>query len=115
MSSQNPADFTIPVKDFKRIETPLDYKGYRNYITIVDVLDIPESLRRNASNVRDAKSKGKVPNAIREGLLENELFVFMNRGILLIADGIEFDNKTSKMKMIFKENNMVLVMEDTQD
>jgi len=106
MNTLQPSSFKIPVKDFKRIETPLDYRGYRNYICVVDVLDLPDMKDWNSSNVRDAKSRGKVPNEIREGLLENDLFGFMNRGIVLLADSISFDNKNNNLLVYFKEPYM---------
>ena len=106
MPSNHTTPFTFPVSDLKRIETALDYKGYRNYICVVDVLSLPPIKDWNAnSNVRDAKSRGKVPDAIREGLIENELFVYMNRGILLMAESMNFDNAKKQVTVNFKHKD----------
>ena len=106
MPYRKSTSFKIPVKDFKRIETPLDRKGYRNYLCIADVLEVPDMREWNTSNVRDAKGRGKVPDAIREGLLENELFVYMNRGIVIMAERIDYDNKSNNLTLWFSDPKM---------
>ncbi len=101
MSRNDSYSFKFPVKDFKRLETPLDSKGYRNYLCVVDIQDLPDFLTEwGNSNVRDPKDRGRVPNQIRAGLLEEDLFVFMNRGLVLVAERVDFDNKSSTVEIL---------------
>jgi len=104
MKSPEFTSFKFPVTDFKRLETPLDRHGYRNYYCTVDVLDLPNMAKWNKSNVRDAKARGKVPQAIRESLIENQLFGYGNRGITLMAEKVDFDNKSKTVEVCFDGN-----------
>jgi hypothetical protein len=106
MATPRPFSFTFPVKDFKRLETPLDEKGFRDYLCVVDTEHLPDLSDWGRSNLRDPKSTGKVPAMIRDSLGTNELFVFMNRGLVLVADTVEFDNKTSQVTVKFSKPEM---------
>jgi len=49
-------------------------------------------------NVRDPKLTGPVPEKISNSYrTQAELFVFMNRGIVLAAHSVSFDNKSNEM------------------
>jgi hypothetical protein len=52
-------------------------------------------------NPRDAKSRGRVPDDIRAGLLESDLFVHMNRGLLIMASSVHYDNQKKLVRLEF--------------
>lgn len=105
---KNIATFTFPVCSFRNVETPFQKKpGYRNYIAVVDIHDLPDLSAWRKINVRDPKLTGAVPERIRKSVQANlELFVFMNRGIVLAADSVQFDNRSSKMTLTMRDPNL---------
>jgi hypothetical protein len=104
---KNTASFTLPVVSFRHIETPFTTLGYRNYVAVVDVADLPDLSAWRKINVRDPKLTGAVPKAIRTGIHDNpELFVFLNRGIVLSVESVSFDNRTSQMTLGLQNPNL---------
>lgn len=103
MASKHPSTVTFPVQDFKRLETPLDHLGYRDFLCVVDVLDLPDLSEMGRSNLRDPKDKGRVPEQIRQSLLEEDLFVYLNRGLVIVAADVKFDNKSKIVKITFTQ------------
>jgi hypothetical protein len=84
--------FSIPVFSIRRIETPYERSlGYKNYVAVVDARQLPDLKDWRKINVRDARLRGRVPQAIRRSFAEqgNEFF-FMNRGLVLAADKVDF-------------------------
>jgi hypothetical protein len=93
-----PTRITFPVVSFRHLETPFAKQGYRDYFAVVDIRDLPDLSSWRRVNVRDPKLRGAVPTAIRESVKDNpELFLFMNRGIVLSVDEVSLDQKTSKL------------------
>src|SRR5438034_4622813 len=98
---------TIPVVSFRNLETPYQRNGYRNYFAIVAAKDLPDLSAWRRINVRDPKTKGAVPTAIREGFLESpDLFLFMNRGLVLSVDSVSFDQKASTLTIHLRDPNL---------
>ena len=90
------ATITFPVVSFRHLETPFQRQGCRNYFAIVATSDLPNLSDWRKINVRDPKLTGSVPKAIRESFHDKpDLFVFMNRGLVLAVDKVAFDNKRS--------------------
>lgn len=84
--------FRIPVFSLRRIETPYErHLGYKNYVAVIDARNLPDLSDWRDINVRDAKSRGRVPNAIRKSFSDkaNE-FLFMNRGLVIAAERVDF-------------------------
>jgi hypothetical protein len=103
----SPAVFRFPVVSFRRVESPFERQGYHDYYAITDIANLPDLTGWRKINVRDPKLSGAVPKAIRESVRANpELFVFMNRGIVLSADTVHFDNQTSEVKMTLNDPNL---------
>ena len=90
------ATLSVPVFSFRRIETPFDKRpGYKNYLAIVEVSDLPDLSQWRRINVRDPKLSGSLTRDIRESFLANtDTFVFLNRGLVLAVDEAKFDNAT---------------------
>lgn len=87
--------FSFPVHSFRHVESPISGQ-IRDYYAFAKVRDLPDLAKWRKINVRDPKMKGSVPNAIRNGLRDNpDLFMIMNRGVVLSAKSVRYDNKSS--------------------
>lgn len=97
--------FHIPVFSIRRIETPYERSlGYRNYLAVVDARDLPDLTDWREINVRDARLRGRVPKAIRESFNENvNEFFFMNRGLVLAAEKVEFPDGAKAIKLVMSD------------
>jgi hypothetical protein len=97
---------SFPVVSFRNIETPF-HKTYKDYLAVVEVKDLPDLSNWRKINVRDPKLTGAVPNAIRGSVQTNtELFVFLNRGIVLAVDSVSFDNRSSELRLTLNDPNL---------
>jgi len=95
---KNSTRFSFPVVSFRHVETPFIKQGYRNFVAVVDIRELPDLNAWRRINVRDPKLSGAVPLAIRASVHDNpELFVFLNRGIVLSVDSVSFNNQTGKL------------------
>jgi AIPR protein len=101
---KNVTQFVLPVVSFRHIETPFEKKGYKNYVAVIDIHKLPDLTAWRKINVRDPKLTGAVPKAIRDSLHENvDLFVFLNRGIVLSVESVSFNNKTSEVTLELRD------------
>lgn len=98
-----PIAFSFPVYSFRNIETPFQKQGVRDYLAIVHVDDLPDLSAWRDLNVRDPKLTGSVPKKIRAGFSEQDMFLFMNRGLVIAVDSAQFDNKNSKLTITMKD------------
>lgn len=99
-----PTIISFPVESFRHLETPYSKSGLRDYFAIVAVKDLPDLDGWRQINVRDPKLRGAVPTAIRQGYRdEPETFLFMNRGIVIAASKVEYDNKDSTVRLHLSE------------
>lgn len=104
---KSPTRFAIPVVSFRHVETPFMKQGYRDYVAVVDVRDLPDLGGWRKINVRDPKLSGSVPKAIRASVHDNpELFVFLNRGIVLAAESVSFSNQTGKLTVTLRDPDL---------
>lgn len=97
---------TFEVVSFRNLDAAqhIQKQGYRDYFAIVDVKQLPDLTQWRKINVRDPKLSGSVPNAIRASITDNPvLFAFMNRGIVLSAESVHFDNKTNKLTLSLRD------------
>ena len=99
---------TVPAKEFKHFKDPYDpQRGsgrpdkYRFY---VNVNDVPEELKNwMDTNPRDQNLETNVARAIRDSLLEdNKSFHLWNRGILLSASKVVYDNRSGLARIVFE-------------
>jgi AIPR protein len=98
---KKPVVFSIPVFSIRRIETPFERRpGYKNYLAVIDVRHLPDLEDWRDINVRDAKLRGRVPAAIRRSFAEKpEEFFFMNRGMVIAAERVEFSEGSAQKKI----------------
>jgi hypothetical protein len=90
----------IPVVSLRRIPSKADPDGLRTYIAVVSVFDLPDLSEWRKINVRDAKLKGAVPEAIRKTLNEDPAsFLFRNRGLVITVSDAKFDNEANKLTL----------------
>ena len=89
---------SIPVFSLRRIETPYERKlGYKNYVAVIDARNLPDLSDWREINVREAKTRGRVPNAIRKSFDEKaDEFLFMNRGLTIAATKVEYNDDSSE-------------------
>jgi hypothetical protein len=97
-----PSVLSIPVFSLRRIETPYERKlGYKNYVAVIDARNLPDLSHWREINVREAKMRGRVPNAIRKSFDEKaDEFLFMNRGLAIAAAKVEYNGDSSSAKSI---------------
>lgn len=102
-----PTVFSIPVFSLRRIETPYERKqGYRNYVAVVEARHLPDLKEWREINVRDPKSRGRVPKAIRTTFDEKaEEFLFMNRGLVIAAERVDYkeDGNHKEIALVMRD------------
>lgn len=104
--SNKKSSFTFPVVSFRHLENPFQKKGFRDYFAVIDSRSLPDLSGWRKINVRDPKLTGSIPRAIRHSIHDNpDLFLFMNRGIVLAVDSIQFDNKSSELTIMLTDPN----------
>lgn len=104
---EKPTLFSVPVVSFRNLETPFAKAGYKDYYAVVDIRDLPDFSDWRKINVRDPKLAGAVPSAIRESIHDKpDMFLFMNRGIVLSVESVTFDNKKSSIQIAMRDKNL---------
>jgi len=98
--------FIVKVFSFRNIETPFAKNGHKNYYAIIDVENLPDLKDWRDINVRDPKTTGSVPRKITRSFHENdEMFLFMNRGITVSVESATFNNRTSELQIVMSNKN----------
>jgi hypothetical protein len=98
---------TIKVSDnhFRRFEDPLGNEKSKKYIFYARTCDVPEGIPM-ATNPRDQKLNSSVANAITESLLSNDgQFHLKNRGIILSAKRVRYDNRLQEVTIEFDDES----------
>ncbi len=92
-------------KAFKKMEDPNDTSsGHTKYVCYVKVNSIPEEMDNwFATNPREQKMSTNVAHKITESLMENENFHELNRGVLLSAKDVKYDNGTKELLVVFED------------
>jgi hypothetical protein len=102
----------IPTESFKNIEIPGGEALGKMYVAIVNIKDLPEELDNwREVNPREVNLNSGVSRQIMKTLEERpEEFVMRNRGITIVANHAEFDNRAKVIRLEFgdKERNGVL-------
>ncbi|NLE25164.1 MAG: abortive phage infection protein [Clostridiaceae bacterium] len=98
---------TIKVSDnnFRKFDDPLGNVDSRKYIFYARTCDVPEGIPM-ATNPRDQKLKSPVANTITESLESNDgLFHLKNRGIVLSAKRVRYDNRMQVVTIEFDDES----------
>ena len=101
-------ELEIKVDSFRKIPNP--YKEGPSSISqmftaICDVKDIPEELLEwMETNPRKQNIRGGVAKKIKASLVEGRDFHMLNRGILLSAQDVTYNNYDNKMKLVFTDS-----------
>lgn len=87
----------LPVVSFRKIASPYDEDGRSAYVAVVSVKDVPADLDQWRSlNPRDPNPNSGVAKKIAQTLRDApHLFFFRNRGITLMVDRVELDQKAN--------------------
>lgn len=99
---------TFPVQSFRRIPNPYlkDENGNHEanmFVAIADVKSIPENIPMD-TNPREQNLNTTVAKKIKASLLEPEPnFYLLNRGILLSAKEVTFNNYSNEMTVVFDD------------
>lgn len=78
---------------FTRLPSP-SIDPVKMYFAMVDVDSFPDLEQWREINIRDAKKSGDIPQKIRESLEDGELFPIINRGLVIAARKVEYNNQT---------------------
>ena len=119
----------IKVESFRKIPNP--YKGDTSefpqmYTAICDVKNVPEELLDwMETNPRKQNVNGKVGKKIRNSLLTRSDFHLLNRGLLISAEDVKYNNYDSKMSLLFTDpevhgdvdggHTLKVIMENQED
>jgi len=100
---------TFPVQSFRRIPNPYakseeGEKSAEMYIAICDVKRIPDNIPMG-TNPREQKMTTNVAKKIKASLLDPTAlnFYLLNRGILLSAKSVVFNNYSNEMTITFED------------
>lgn len=88
---------------FRRLDDPFENGKSTKYVFYVKVDDVPEGIPM-ATNPREQKLSSGVATAIKESLLSNDgYFHLKNRGIVLSAGSVNYNNKNNEVTIIFND------------
>lgn len=102
------------VQSYREIPNPymskkefVDVADTKMYILICDINNLPVGLSTE-TNPRQQNMKTKVAKKIQDSLLDGEFndFYLLNRGILISASGIEFNQKNREVSISFDDNKV---------
>lgn len=91
--------------NFRKFDDPLGNETPRKYIFYAKTCDVPEGIPMS-TNPRDQKLNSTVANAITESLLSNDgQFHLKNRGIILSAKRVRYDNRLQEVTIDFEDES----------
>lgn len=95
------AKFTMRAKEFKKMADPVNKEsGHVKYVCYIQTSSIPGELSDwMKTNPRDQKMTTDVAKTIQKSLGENSDFHELNRGVVLSAESVEYDNKLEQVTM----------------
>ena len=96
----------IKVKEnsFRKMDDPFENGKSKKYLFYVKVCDIPENIPM-ATNPREQKLTSNVAKSITDSLLSNDgYFHLKNRGIVISAESVVFNNKNNTALITFNDN-----------
>ncbi len=99
------AELILKAKSFKKMDDPINKKeGNVKYVCYVQADTIPEEiLNWMETNPRQQNMKTTVAQKITESLQKNENFHELNRGVVLSAAEVTYDNKNEEVRILFND------------
>ena len=95
------------VESFRKIPNPYKDEGFnasQMYTAICDVKEVPaELLNWMDTNPRKQNTRSGVAKKIKESLISGQNFHLMNRGILISAEEVRFNNYDNKCRILFTD------------
>lgn len=89
---------------FRRLDDPFENGKSTKYLFYVKVDDVPEGIPM-ATNPREQKLTSGVASAIKDSLLSNDgYFHLKNRGIVLSAESVNYNNKNNEVTITFSDS-----------
>lgn len=98
---------TMLVKDssFRKLDDPFENSNSKKYVFYVKIDDVAEGIPM-ATNPRDQKLTSNVAKAITDSLESNDgYFHLKNRGIVISAKKVNYNNKTGKVTIYFDDSS----------
>lgn len=111
MNTMSSLTLTFKAQSFRKIPNPYlkkeeGDKKAEMYMAICDVKDLPDNFPME-TNPREQKLTTFVAKKIKDSLLGNELnFFLLNRGILLSAKGVSFNNYSNEITISFEDTDV---------
>lgn len=94
----------VKENSFRKLDDPFDNEKSKKYVFYVQAADIPEGIPM-ATNPRDQKLTSGVATTIKESLLSNDgYFHLKNRGIVISAKSITYNNKDNTAIITFDDD-----------
>lgn len=97
---------TMSVKEnsFRKLDDPFENGKSKKYVFYVKVDDVPEGIPM-ATNPREQKLNSNVAKTIIESLTSNDgYFHLKNRGIVLSAESVSYNNRTNEATVTFDDS-----------
>lgn len=96
--------FKVKANTFRKLDDPFENGKSKKYVFYVKTSDIPEGIPM-ATNPREQKLSSSVAKAIEESLCSNDgYFHLKNRGIVISAGKVIFNNKKEEVTIEFDDN-----------
>jgi len=98
---------TFKVESLRTIPEPIADRVTKRHIAIVNVKDLPSDFPTE-TNPREQNLGTKVAKRIKNSLSNNPLQTFhlLNRGILISADTVKFNNSTNMLTLTFTDSDV---------
>lgn len=90
-------EYSFPVFALRKMPDPFTDSQHGRYFALAKVSDLAKDLPKD-TNPRKQNLKTQVAKKIQDGLLGHDtgqLFHLLNRGLLISAEGVRFDNQTN--------------------
>lgn len=98
--------FKINGSSFRKLDDPFENGKSKKYVFYANVKDVPEGIPM-ATNPREQKLTSGVATAIRESLESNDSYFHLkNRGIVISAAKVIFNNRTDEVTIEFKDDQL---------
>src|SRR5512146_2721122 len=103
--SMSQTKYTFTVESLRKFADPLR-PGRARYFAVCSAKYLPDNFPME-TNPREQNLNSKVARKIREGLLGEEsgpMFHLLNRGLLLSAESVQYDNQPEEITIVMSDS-----------